>query len=167
MVQVSNGVKVRECDILAKGATPWAEVKQTHMGCSRWQAIAMQTAVVRQQKCRAEAEMEKANVVSWIVNNIIELLTFKREIEGRKDGKSSRTMGRGEVNKHGGTAQMAGNSDTKQQWGQARVGVQVSNGVRMRESDIPAKAATPWGEVKQTSMGCSRWQAIVTQTAVG
>ena len=62
---------------------------------------------------------------------------------------------------------MAGDSDAKQQWGQVRVGVQVSNGVRMRESNIPAKAATPWGEVKQKSMGCSRWQAIATQTAVG
>ena len=167
MVQVSNGVKVRECNILAKGATPWAEVKQTCMGCSRWQAIATQTAAVRQQRRWAEAETEKANVVSWIVDNIKELLTFEREIEGRKDSKSSRTAGRGEANKHGGTAQMAGDSDAKWQWGQVRVGVQVSNGVRMRESDIPAKAATPRGEVKQTSMGCSRWQVIVTQTAVG
>ena len=143
---------MRECNILAKGATPWAEVKQTCMGCSRWQVIAMQTAVVRRQKRWAEAETEKANIVSWIVDNIKELLTFEREIEGRKDSKSSRT---------------AGDSDAKRQWGQVRVGVQVSNGVRMRESDIPAKAATPRGEVKQTSMGCSRWQVIVTQTAVG
>ena len=167
MVRVSNGVKVRECDILAKGATLRAEVKQTCMGCSRWQVIATQTAVVRWQKRQAEAEMEKANIVSWIVDNIKELLTFEREIEGRKDGKSSCTAGRGEVNKHGGAAQMAGDSDAKWQWGQARVGVQVSNGVRMRESDIPAKAATQRGEVKQTSMGCSRWQAIATQMAVG
>ena len=167
MVRVSNGVKVRECDILAKGATLRAEVKQTRMGCSRWQVIATQMAVVRRQRCWAEVETEKANVVSWIVDNIKELLTFEKEIEGRKDSKSSRTAGRGEANKHGGTAQMAGDSDTKRQWGQVRVGVQVSNRVRMRESDIPAKAATPWGEMKQTSMGCSRWQVIAMQTAVG
>jgi len=60
--------------------------------------------------------------------------------------KSSRTMHSSEVNKcgvqHGlQVIAMQSSSGARQEWGDV-VMIQVSNGVRMRECDIPAKAAT-------------------------
>jgi len=65
-------------------------------------------------------------------------------------------VGGGEANKCSGHS-VGGSeacSNTTPQWGDMAIG-QVSNGVRIKECDIPAKAATLCMEVKQTSVGCS------------